>query len=225
MLRPTTTARAVRVARSMLTEIREGFQEVRSRTWLWVMIGYFGVFQFAVFPAYQVLGPNVAKHSLGGAKAWAVILTAGAVGSIIAGFASLRVRTARPVFLSTAVCLTCGLPALLLGLRTPVVLIAAGAFLFSAGLTLGDTLWQTTLQQQIPEQSLSRVAAIDWTGSLVLNPIGFALVGPIAAGIGINHTLIASAALTTTVTLATLSVPSVRHLRSTITPVASLPRD
>src|SRR5439155_21914702 len=40
------TARA-----STLSELREGWNEVRSRTWLWVMIVYFGVFNIAAFPA------------------------------------------------------------------------------------------------------------------------------------------------------------------------------
>src|SRR5918912_4004155 len=34
---------------SMLAELREGLAEVRTRTWLWVMILYFGVFNILVF--------------------------------------------------------------------------------------------------------------------------------------------------------------------------------
>jgi len=79
---------------------------------------------------------------------------------------------------------------------------------------VGDSLWHTTLQQRIPESAISRVSAIDWTGTLVLNPLGFALVGPLAAGIGIRTTLIASALLTLGSTLVVLAVPTVRNLRA-----------
>jgi hypothetical protein len=32
------------------------------------------------------------------------------------------------------------------------------------------------------------LASIDWTGMLVLNPVAFAFIGPIAAGIGVRTT-------------------------------------
>jgi len=54
---------------SMLTEFREGLAEVRKRTWIWVLIGYFGLFNIFVWPPFFVLGAAVANHSLGGAGA------------------------------------------------------------------------------------------------------------------------------------------------------------
>ena len=99
-------------------------------------------------------------------------------------------------------------------MRAPAPAIAACALLSSAGLTWGDSLWHTTLQQRIPESAISRVSTIDWTCTLVLNPLGFALVGPLAAGIGIRTTLIASALLTLGSTLVVLAVPTVRNLRA-----------
>ena len=101
-----------------------------------------------------------------------------------------------------------------LPVRAPAPALAACALLSSAGLTWGDSLWHTTLQQRISESAISRVSAIDWTGTLVLNPLGFALVGPLAAGIGIRTTLIASALLTLGSALVVLAVPSVRNLRA-----------
>jgi len=41
-----------------------------------------------------------------------------------------------------------------------------------------NSLWETTLQRQIPDAALSRVSAYDWFGSLLMQPLGFALVGP-----------------------------------------------
>jgi hypothetical protein len=56
-------------------------------------------------------------------------------------------------------------------------------------------LRETTLQQHIPPTALSRVSAYDWFGSLAIQPIGVALVGPIATAIGITTTLYLAAGL------------------------------
>jgi hypothetical protein len=56
--------------------------------------------------------------------------------------------------------------------------IASIAFISGAGLMIFNSLWETTLQRHVPDASLSRVSAYDWFGSLLMQPLGFALVGP-----------------------------------------------
>jgi hypothetical protein len=65
----------IKRATSPIADLGEGWREVRSRTWLWTMIVSFGVFQLAYFPALTVLGPDIARRHLGGAGAWAEIIT------------------------------------------------------------------------------------------------------------------------------------------------------
>ena len=47
----------------------------------------------------------------------------------------------------------------------------------------------TTLQLLIPKESLSRVSSFDWFGSVVFNPLGYALIGPISAVLGEEKTV------------------------------------
>ena len=209
---------------SVVTELREGFAEVRARSWLWVMIVYFGVFNILVFPPFLVLGPYLAKHSLGGAGAWAAILTGGSAGFVVGSLLAVRIGATRPLFWGELACSLSALPSLFLGLGFPVATIAAVTFARAVGLAWGDALWHTTMQQQVPERALSRVSALDWTGTLVLNPLGFALVGPLAAALGVRATLIGSATLTIVATLAVLAVPSVRNLRVPPQPADTLAR-
>ena len=54
-------------------ELREGWREFTSRTWLWSTVVIFGLGNF-FFMFWSVLGPIVAKEHLGGAGAWAKIL-------------------------------------------------------------------------------------------------------------------------------------------------------
>src|SRR5439155_15367525 len=103
---------------------------------------------------------------------------------------------------------------LLLALAVPLPLIglAVVSFLVGIGFALGNTLWMTALQRNVPEHALSRISSFDWLGSVALNPIGYALIGPIAAAIGTPETLILAAVINMTVCISVVLVPSVRAL-------------
>jgi hypothetical protein len=105
-------------------------------------------------------------------------------------------------------------PWILLAIPASTPVIAAGALLGGVGLMVFNALWQATVQEHVPRRALSRVSAYDWLGSLALDPIGVAVVGPIAAVLGIQATLLACAALVTVLNLWALTIPGVRRLRS-----------
>lgn len=100
---------------------------------------------------------------------------------------------------------------MLLAVPAAVPLIAAGALLAGVGLMAFDALWGAALQERVPPESLARVSAYDWLGSLALNPLGAALVGPVAAAIAIRATLLGCAAVVTVVNLWVLGRPGVRR--------------
>jgi hypothetical protein len=96
-----------------------------------------------------------------------------------------------------------------------LVAIAALSFAMGVGFALGNTLWMTTLQRNVPTDTLSRISSFDWLGSTALNPIGYALIGPIAATIGTSETLAIAAVLNVAVCVSVVLVPSVRNIRMT----------
>jgi hypothetical protein len=69
------------------------------------------------------------------------------------------------------------------------------------------------MQQQIPEEKLSRVYSYDMLGSIALVPVGLAVIGPIADAYGTEATLVGSAIFITLVTLPVFAVRDVRELR------------
>ena len=85
--------------------------------------------------------------------------------------------------------------------------------LSEAQAVLRQVLWDTTLQRSIPAGSLSRVSSYDWFGSLVFNPVGLALAGPVSAAIGTEATLLLAAGWLGGSTIALASLPSVRAVR------------
>ena len=196
-------------AQSFLRDLHDGWKEVRSRTWLWVGVLAASIGNMMTAP-FLILGADISRTSLGGAGAWALIVAAFSAGSFAGGLAALRIRPRRPFFFSFACFLPFGLPMLLLALGAPATGVAVGGFIAGAGVTVGNAVWETTLQQQIDPQALSRVTAYDWFGSLAFQPLGSALTGPVALAIGADPTLIGAFAIVTCVNLAALSTPSIR---------------
>ncbi len=196
---------------TFLGDLRQGWRVFRSHNWLWTFVAYASVSNL-LWGAWKVLGPVVAHLQLGGAAAWGAIMSAFGAGTVIGGIAALRMRPRRPLIVCVATGLPFGAPLVALAVSRSVVLIGAGALLAGLGLMLGNTLWETTLQRHIPSESLSRVSSYDWFGSLVLDPVGLAIWGPIAAVIGIDASLWTAAGLLVAGALVLLAVPEIRHL-------------
>jgi len=197
--------------RKFMVDLAEGWREVTARSWVWASILYFAVWNFAI-AAFFVLGPVVSERELGGARDWGVILSGGAIGSVVGGLLALRIRPRRPLFTGYLLISVAALPTILLVRPLPALVIAAAAVVAMVTLAFAVTLWQTTLQERIPREALSRVFSYDWMGSLVLMPLGFAVAGPLAMAIGIDATLWLAAGLLFASSIAVALVPSVRHI-------------
>ena len=195
-----------------LQDLRTGWEAVRSRTWVWVSLLAFALFNFVVFGALNVLGPIVAARRLGGAPAWGEILAVSGAGAVAGGVLALRVRPRWPLrVLAAAFC--CSAPELaLLAAAAPVAAILSGALLAGMALALADAVWETALQEQVPAGVLSRVSAYDWVASLALLPLGLALAGPVADRFGLPRTLWAATAWALMIGIIMLATPSIRRL-------------
>jgi MFS family permease len=199
--------------REFLRELGEGWREFRSRYWLCVTIVQFALINAYAIGAFLVLGPFVAEQHLGGAAAWGLILSAEAAGMIAAGIVALRYRPERPLLVATLAVLTMAPLLALLGLAAPLVVILPAAFVAGVGLELYGVFWDTTLQEHIPEEKLSRVSSYDVLGSFALIPVGVAVMGPISNAIGVAETLLGAAIVVVVATIAVISVADVRNLR------------
>jgi predicted MFS family arabinose efflux permease len=163
--------------------------------------------------AQGVLGPIVAEDELGGAAAWGAILTAGGIGGAVGGVVALRWRPTRPLLASHLVVLAMAFYLLLFAFSFPTAVLALGAFAAFVSIVVGNTLWETVLQSEVPQDVLSRVSSYDWAISLVFMPIGFALWGPISDLVGVQTAFVAAAVVSAAAKLGPVAVPEVRHLR------------
>jgi len=199
---------------SFLRDLAAGWRAVASRRWLWASIAYFSLFQLLVIASMSVLAPLVAKRSLGGHSAYAMIVAGFGVGSLLGNFAALHFRPRRPLVAAYLLCVPSAPSLFLLAFAVPAPVIAASEAV--AGLCIGvaGVLYETTLQQQIPTESYGRVASWDWMGSMALRPIGLAVMGPLAVLVGVRPLLVGSGSLVLAGLVALLAVPEVRAMRS-----------
>lgn len=197
---------------NFFAELAEGWREFSSRPWLWAIVAQFGFVNAIEQGSQSVLGPVISKEYFGGAAAWGLILTMQSLGLLAGGLILLRFRPRRILRVATfGVLLT--IPFLLaLAVPLPLVGVVAAAGLAGLGIEIFGILWDTAMQQEIPQQKLSRVSSYDALGSFVLIPLGLAAAGPVAEAIGTRPTILGAATISLVATLAVLFVRDVRTI-------------
>ena len=211
-LKVTRAATAAKPA-GMVRELRDGWAEFRSRTWLWVIVAQFCVVMAAWYASFQVLGPVVARQHLGGAAAWGAITATEALGFIAGGLASLRFTPRRPMLFCVLTGAVTAASPLSLALVLPLPAVCAVTFGIGAVTEIMMVQWMVALARAIPPDKLARVSSYDALGSLMAMPLGALVVGPVAATMGVPETQFGAAALIAAVSLVCL-IP--RDIRATL---------
>ncbi|MFF7726631.1 MFS transporter [Streptomyces sp. NPDC008001] len=174
---------------SFAAELREGWTEFRSRTWLWVTSAHVCLFNLFVWAPLLVLGPVVAEERLGGAAAWGLVMAAYGAGAVAGGVAVLGRRPRRPLLLATAATLGWSLPSAALATGRPLPWICAAALAAGAGTALSGIFYATATQRQVPPEALARVSAYGSFGAFALGPVGLAAAGPLSVLLGTQGVL------------------------------------
>jgi MFS family permease len=210
------------------TDLRGGWREVRARTWVWSFLLATVVYHVIVLPSIWVLGPVLMKDEFDGASSWAVITAAFGLGSIVADLLLLRWRPRFALRASAVGLIFASCQAVIIGSGLPLAAIAAVEFCSAIGVSAFFTLWETSLQEHIPADAISRVSSYDYVASAGTMPIGVIVAGPISVAVGIHATLAWMSAIGVVSALALLAVPAVRNLpraaaRGTATPAPAGP--
>jgi hypothetical protein len=182
------------VAQRFRRDLADGWREVRRHRWLTAGFLGYAVGNFGV-GLYIVVGSLVAIHELGGAPAWGLIAGAAALGGVLGGFVAYRIRPSHPVAMAFAIWTLCALPPFALVRPFPLPAVMATALLFGGSILVGNTLFETAMQQEVEPGRLARVASIDLVLSLCLMPAGQALAGPISSALGVHATLVLAGTL------------------------------
>jgi MFS family permease len=203
-----------RASASFATELRDGWREVRSRTWLWVMLLRAMLVLFVTIAPLQVLGPLALTARHESPSLWGLMVGLFSLGMLAGGLIALYYRPRRPMVIAALTGTTASVPMIGLALRlSPAGLIAVW---FARGVAIGvlAAIWDTTLQQQIAGESMARVSSWDWMTSSGLWPLGLVLAGPVAQLMGVTDALWLSAVLGVVFSVWVLLVKDVWRLRA-----------
>jgi MFS family permease len=199
--------------RRFLHDLADGWTEFTSRAWVWLMVVVAGAGSNLFSAGLLVLGPAVAREHLGGPGAWAAIIAGLGAGGLAGALLVLGVHVRRPLVAALLLLMLFSLPAFALAALLPVALIVAAAFAAGISQAFSNTMWETTLQRHVPQAALSRVSSYDVFGSLVFNPLGLALAGPVAAATGTPEALVVCGSWFVVAPLVLVALPSIRDVR------------
>ena len=212
-------------AGNMLTELREGWSEFRSHTWLWVIVAQFCVVLMAWYGSFSVLGPVVAREHLGGPAAWGAITAADALGLIAGGLAALRFIPRRPLLFVVLTGGAIAISPLSLAIVLPLPAVCVASFGLGVFVEMMMVQWTVTMARNIPPDKLARVSSYDVLGSVMAMPAGALIAGPLGTAIGAARAQYAAAAVIVIASALALIPRDIRTFRNDDAPAPPSPGD
>lgn len=196
----------------IIHDLRIGWREFISRSWLVTMVIAFAFINMAFDSMITILGPLNFSDPETGPRNWSYNLAGLTIGMMIGGVIVLKFKFKHPLFVSMILVAISGIWDFALAFDLSLAIsIAAGIF---SGIAVEIFLvtWSTSMQTHIPEESFSRVNAYDSLGSYGFAPLGIIIAGPLAEAFSVNSILFATGSITLLASAVALSVKSVRTL-------------
>ncbi len=197
---------------SLRDDMREGFRYTRSQRWLWVTLLAAGIWNFCNTGSWLVLVPLHLTEDLGASAGQLGLgFAAFGLGGGLAALLSSQLAPPRRRILAAYVLWGSGSLALIgIGWSDTITLVYAFTFYAGFALEYGNVLWTALMQDLVPSNMLGRASSVDWFISLSLQPIGLAIVGPIAATVGVAATLVGAGVLQFVTAVGGVMMPGVR---------------
>lgn len=200
---------------TVVRQMRDGWKQFVIRPWIWGVLLQFTVFNILVFAPYRVLGPTQSEEWFGGSAGWGLIQSALGIGSVIGGIFMLRIRFKRPILAAILGQLAWAPVVAALGWSGAPLVLLMGLSLFAGiGVVVFNISWETSIQEQVPEQNLSSVNAYDWVISDVSLTVGLVLAGILVESVGAAALLFLGAVIHVITCLILLAFKQIRDLRS-----------
>jgi MFS family permease len=192
MLRQLPALAPIEEGSSVFAEVLVGVRYSRSRRWLWWNMIAMGAGNLAAYlPLFVVLPLLVKDVFKADSMGLGLVYAASGVGGAVA---SLYVKRRRPPARTIAAMWTAmaggSLSVCLLGASPMLGLAVVFSATMWAGVTYGNILWFTVLQERVPADLLGRVMSLDLMLSVAMGPLGFFLGGLGSHWIGPRATLI-----------------------------------
>ncbi len=177
---------------TFLAELHDGWREVRSRSWLLVMMLRAMLVLFVTIAPLQVLGPLALAQQHGrtaGAALWGLLVGIFSLGMLAGGLMALYYRPQRPMVVVALCGTTASAPMIALALQLTSLQLCIVWFLRGIAIGVLSAVWNATLQQEIDYEQMARVSSWDWMTGTGLWPVGLVLAGPVSGVLGVTSSL------------------------------------
>lgn len=183
---------------SMLDDIREGIRYVARTRWLWTTLVAVASVNAFVFVPMSVLIPYFLLHDLHTSKlvvgyAFAMFGLAGTVGALVASNLKMPQRRVRVMWTYWSVGT---FAALIIGVATNWWEVFLFPIIASPMMLLGNVIWESMMQSEVPRELLGRASSVDWFVSLGISPIGLVVAGALSSYIGVRAYFVTMALVT-----------------------------
>lgn len=168
---------------AILTDIREGWQQFRGFRWVWTVSATFCLMNLVQTGTWQILGPELTQRT-SGAAAWGLVLSARGVGLLLMSTLLTRLTIRHFLAAGQLMSVLIAVPLLVLGAGLHAPYLIAAAFVAGLGSAVASVSWDTSLQEHVPPQALSRVCSFDDLLSYAAIPVGQLSVGPLTSAFG-----------------------------------------
>lgn len=202
----------VTAARStVLADIREGWSQYRRIRWVWMTTSAFCVMNLVQVGTWQTLGPALTKQQ-SGETTWGFVLSARGIGLLVMSVVMYRVVVRHLLRLGQLMSALGAVPLLALGLGLGAPWLILSAFVAGIGSSVTAISYDTSLQEHVPPQVLSRVSSYDDLLSYLAIPIGQLAVGPLSHAIGAGRVATGAGVIYAVAGVAPLASAAVRRL-------------
>jgi hypothetical protein len=191
---------------TLVTELREGWDAVRSRAWIWVTVLAFAIVLLLSMGPWTTLGPTVAREQYGGLAVFGLLTAAMGAGTMAGALVGFRWKPLHPMRAGLIGCLPWPAVTAAFALGAPLVLLVPAFVAAGVGIALFGVWWETAIAERVPPHLLSRVSSYDWMGSLALLPVSYLLAGPLGEAFGPSLVLAVGSLAGTAVLAASLLV-------------------
>jgi MFS family permease len=164
---------------SILQDVKDGLGIVFGTPWLWITIAVAGISNITYAGPMGVALPFLIKdHLHADVKVLGFFYTFMSLGAMLSAiwlghYAIIRKRGLKLY----GVWMLIGVMVAVMGLPIPIPVVLMAAFVIGGANTALSLIWINTLQELIPRELQGRVSSVDYLGSSLLEPAGYAIGG------------------------------------------------
>ncbi len=179
ILRLSVSPRAEEPSESIMKDVRAGLGTVFGTPWLWITIAVAGISNITYAGPMGVALPFLIKdHLHAQVGVLGLFYTSVSLGAALTAFWLGRyTRIRRRGIKMYGVWMLIGIMVVLIGLPISIPGVLVAAFVIGGANTALSLIWVNTLQEQIPRELQGRVSSVDFLGSSLLAPVGYAVGG------------------------------------------------